>query len=254
MIQIGVLGDLTVANESGTVELHQPKLQALLCSLVVDAGEYVSIEVLEDRLWGHDRPATSRKLVHTYVSKLRTLWGSDGDEAITTSGPRYRLSSAATDIDARRFESDALAGSRALESGRYDDAESLLRGALDLWRGRAFADVAWAAWAQPEAVRLEEERMMAWERRIEADLCRGRHIDVIPELTELVLVHPLREPLCAHLMVALYRSNRQAEALRVFRSLRKRLVDELGIEPSDRLFGVEASVLGHDPELLRPCR
>ena len=253
MLKVSVLGDLMVASGRSAVEFHQQKLRVLVCSLVIDAGEFVPVDVLEDRLWGEHRPSSSRKLIQTYVSKIRSAAGEAGKAAITTSGSRYRLSFTDADIDIRRFETSSAAGAHALDEGRFGEAAAIYRQALLLWRGHAYADVADAPWAQPEAVRLQEERLVAHERRIEAELHLGHHQDVVPELLELVLLHPLRESFCALLMVALYRSQRQAEALQAFRVLREQLVDDLGIEPSRRLCRLEQAVLAHAPELTAPA-
>src|SRR5204863_1577942 len=148
-----------------------------------------------------------------------------------------------------RFERLVQEGRRSLAEGDSEGASLTLREALALWRGPALADVVQAELARVEAARLEELRLGALEGRIEADLALGRHGELVSDLESLVAEHPLRERLRAQLMLALYRSSRQSEALAVYRDARSTLVEELGIEPGSTLREMEAAILRHDPRL-----
>ena len=153
------------------------------------------------------------------------------------------------ELDVDRFERLVGGGAQALARDRPADAAARLREALALWRGPPLADVAYEAFAQPEIARLEERRIAALEQRIDADLALGRHADLVAELEGLVAEHPLRERLRAQLMVALYRSGRQADALEAFGAARRALLDELGVEPGPALRELQAAILRQDPEL-----
>src|SRR5262249_40560930 len=182
-----------------------------------------------------------------YVARLRKALG---DRVLVTSPPGYALRIEEEQLDAARFESLV----RTARGAPASVAAERLRGALALWRGPPLADFSYDSFAQDEIRRLEELRLGALEDRIEADLDLGRHEDVVGELESLASAHPLRERFQSHLMVALYRCGRQAEALAVYQNVRRRFVDELGLEPSPPLQQLEQAILRHDPSLSAPER
>ena len=201
-----------------------------------------------DDLWGDDPPESAAKMVHMYVSELRKLLEADGigEDAwhvLVTRPPGYVLQIEPDQLDANRFAELIEAGRRALGDGRPVDALALLDEALALWRGPPLAEVADRPFAQAEAARLEDLRLGAVEDRIEAQLALGRDATVVGELEALVVAHPLRERPRRQLMLALYRSGRQAEALDVYKNTRELLINELGIEPSRALQDLERAIL-----------
>jgi DNA-binding SARP family transcriptional activator len=246
-VELRILGPFQAFDDSGReVVLPTGRERALLAALVLRRGEVVSVDALVDALWGEAVPSTAVKAVQGYVSHLRRVLGSDG--AIVTQPPGYVLRIPAEAIDARRFESLAADGWRTLE----DDPEAALAifdQALALWRGAALAEFAFADFAQREIARLEELRLETLEGRFEAMLRLGRHGAVVAELEARVAQHPLRERLRGQLMLALYRSGRQAEALDVYRNGRRLVADELGLEPGADLQRLERAILSQDPSL-----
>ena len=214
----------------------------LLAILLLHANEFVSSDRLIDDLWGEDRPQTAAKALQGYVSQLRKTLGP---EMLVTGPGGYMLKLAPGQLDADRFE-QLVDDARDAEPR---DAAEWLREALALWRGPPLADFTYDDFAQGEIARFEERRLVALERRIEADLALGRHQELAGELASLVKQHPLRERLRAELMLALYRSGRQAEALEAFADARRTLLDELGLEPSEELRQLQAAILAQDPGL-----
>ncbi len=213
----------------------------------------VSRDVLVDRLWGEHAPAGAQHTLEVYVSRLRrALEPTAGGPVVLARPGAYMLRAAEERIDIRRFERLAARGRRALVDGVPDRAAADLRQALALWRGPPLSDVSQERFAQGQIARLEEIRAGVIEDRIEADLALGCHGDLVGELQALVGDHPLRERLYQQLMIALYRCGRQAEALAVYRSARRTLVQELGIEPSPGLRRVERAILEHDVWLEPP--
>jgi YVTN family beta-propeller protein len=233
------------------VALGSPQQRALLAVLLVHRGEPVSTDRLIDALWGEQAPASAVKIVQGYVSSLRKVL----DEGLlVTDGHGYVLQARAGQTDADRFESLVAEGRRASQEGDARAAAARLREALELWRGPPLADFAYESFAQPEIARLEELRLVALEERIDAELALGEHARVVGELEALVHEHPLREPFIAQLMLAMYRSGRQADALESYRTARRRLVDELGLEPGRELQELERAILAHDAVLEPPAR
>ena len=230
-MEFRLLGPLEVVAEDGLfgIEAHKPR--ALLALLLLNANEIVPAERLIEDLWEGPAPASAAKLVQTYVSQLRRELGRD---RIVTKGPGYLISVLPDELDVARFE-------RLRVSSPPD--------ALKLWRGAPLADFAHDSWAQPAIARLAAARLGALEDRIEVDLGSGRHTELVSELEALVEGNPLRERLRGQLMLALYRCGRQADALAVYRDGRRRLVDELGIEPSTALQQLEVAILRHDAVL-----
>jgi eukaryotic-like serine/threonine-protein kinase len=235
-VDVRLLGPIEVSVEGRPVALGGGKPRALLAMLALKAGSTVSTDRLIDGLWGEQPPATATKLVQLYVSQLRKALaaGSDGAQ-IVTRGHAYELRLGPDDVDARRFE-------RLMAQGAP-------REALALWRGPALEDVADEPFAAAETRRLEELRVTAIEQAIEGDLAAGRCGEVVAELETVIGEHPYRERLRAQLMLALYRSDRQADALQAYQDGRKRLVEELGIEPGERLRELEQAILAQAPGL-----
>jgi DNA-binding SARP family transcriptional activator len=245
-VEIRLLGPLEALVEGRPAALAGPRQRGLLAALATQAGTLVPAGKLIDELWPDEPPATAQNLVQGYVSGLRKALGR---ETIDTVGAGYVLRVEPGAIDLHRFEALARTGSVALEQGRAAEAAAALTDALALWRGAALADLAAEPFLQATAARLDELRLLALERRIEADLALGRERDVAGEVEALVREHPLRERPRGLLMLAYYRSGRQADALAAYRDARTMLVDALGIEPSPWLRELEASILRQDPAL-----
>ena len=251
MIEFRILGPLEVEHEGRLVPLGGTRQRAVLAILLLHRCEVVSMDRLVDELWGERPPDTGTKTVQVYVSRLRKELGQD---LVLTRGGGYVLELEPAQLDAERFERLAGDGRDALERGEAASASELLRQALDVWRGPPLADLAYEPFAQSHIARLEELRLVTLEQRIEADLALGRHAALIPELETLVREHPARERLRAQLILALYRSGRQGDALASYRDARRALVDELGIEPSRELQDLERAILTQDPEIDAPAR
>jgi len=245
-VEFRILGPLEVVEEGRRLTLGGPRQRALLAILLTRANEVVSSDRLIDELWGARPPRTDTNALQYHVSQLRKTFGRS--EVIVTREPGYLIRVAPHGLDLLRFEQLVEEARRA----PADQAARLLRDALSLWRGPALADLASEPFAQAEILRLEELRLAALELRIEADLALGRHGELVGELEVLVHEHPLRERPRARLMLALYRSGRQAEALDLYREGRRLLVDDLGIEPGLELQELEKAILRHDRGLSSP--
>jgi DNA-binding SARP family transcriptional activator len=249
-MQVRILGPLEVWDDDRVVQLGAGRQRALLALLALHARESVTTDRLIEELWGSSAPPTAPKALQNLVSQLRRSLGA---AAIETVPPGYRLRLEDDDLDARRFERLAAEGRHGLEDDPARAAQ-LLREALELWRGRALADFEYDDFAQGEIARLDELRLGALEDRIDADLASGRAAELVPELEPLVSAHPLRERLRGQLMLALYRSGRQAEALEEFRDARTALREELGLEPGVVLRELEQAILKQDPALGPPSK
>ena len=234
-MQFRILGPLEVADGDSVVPLPGTKQRALLALLLLNANEVVSSDRLIDELWGEDAPGSGRSALQVRVSQLRKTLGATGSQ-IVTRAPGYLLRLDAEQLDLSRFERLVAEATAAPPSV----AAAKLREALALWRGPPLADLAYEAFAQPAIARLEELRLAAIESRVDADLALGRHAEMVAELEALVREHPVRENPRAQLMLALYRSGRQADALAVYQSVRRALVDELGIDPGPLTAGARA--------------
>ncbi|HTK61224.1 MAG TPA: BTAD domain-containing putative transcriptional regulator [Pseudonocardia sp.] len=253
-IEFRLLGQVEAWHDGRRLELGGRKQRAVLAALLVRAGRVVSLEQLIDDLWPDDPPARAAATVQVFVSNLRRALEPErprGTPAslLVTSSPGYVLRAGPGAIDAHEFVRLAEQGRAALEDDDGELAAELLTRAGALWRGPALVDVLDAPFAQAEAARLEEMRLSCAEDRIDAELSLGRHNAVVPELEQRVSRHPMRERPRAQLMLALYRSGRQADALETYRTGRRVLHDELGLEPGASLRALELAVLRQDPDL-----
>ena len=243
-----ILGELEVLQDGRPVDLGSPRQKALLTRLIVSAGETVSTDRLIDDLWCDAAPDKAKRTLQVHVSRLRKALGDDG-VLLERSGHGYRLASEWDSVDAGRFESLAAEGELALSAGDPEAARSLLGMALDLWRGPPLAEFPDDTFAREVAARLDEIRISAEEARLWADLRLGHHASAVSELNDLVACYPFRETFREQLMLALYRSGRQAEALRAYQGARSCLVAELGLEPGSGLQTMENRILSQDPTL-----
>ena len=247
MLEFKILGPLEVAGDSGPIRLGGPRQRATLAILLLNANRVVSIYRLADDLYSGEPPVTAVTQVARQVSDLRRLLGAD--HGIETRSPGYLIRLAPEQLDLSTFERRTEEASLALGNGEYQRAADLQRDALSLWRGSPLADLADEQFTQPAIDRLEEIRLAAFERRFEAELGLGRHVELVGQLEKLVAEQPLRESCRAQLMLALYRSGRQADALGVFRHGRQALVEEFGIEPGRVLCELERAILNQAPSL-----
>ncbi|RJK96316.1 BTAD domain-containing putative transcriptional regulator [Vallicoccus soli] len=255
-----VLGPLEVEAEDGRpVDLGSPRLRALLTLLLVDADRVVPLDRITGRLWGEEPPASSTGTLQSYVSHLRRLLEPDRPprapaRVLLTCPPGYRLAAGPEDVDALALPRRAEEGERLLAAGDAAGAEAALDTALALWRGEPYPDLgdddpAVAA----ERTRLGQLRLAAQEHRLDAVLALGRPGAAAAELELLVGAHPLRERLWGRLMLALYRSGRQADALAAYHRCRRHLGDELGLDPGPELEALHRAVLAQDPSLDGPA-
>jgi DNA-binding SARP family transcriptional activator/WD40 repeat protein len=245
-----LLGPLEIRLGDRPMAVTASQERALLALLLTTPGRVWPVTEIVAGLWGDDRPPRAGKTVQAYVSRLRRALGPDGAHLIVTRAPGYLVAVSPDSVDAVRFAGLAEAGHRSLAAGRYADALDRLRAALELWRGDALVEFN-APFAKRERVRLGEQRLTALEERVAAELALGAGAQLVGELESLVGAHPLRERLWEHLITALYRAGRQADALEAYQRVRAKLVDELGIEPGQQLRALERMVLGQDPELGR---
>ncbi len=253
-LEVGILGDLVVRRAGEPVALG-PRLQrALLALLAVDVGRVLPVDRLIELLWGHEPPPAATASLQAYISQLRRLLEPDRParapaNVLRTREPGYVLELEDEAVDAERFRRLASVGRDALASGALSEALEDFGAALALWRGDPLAEFAAEPWAIPVFTRLVEEHETVLEDRVDAWLAQGRHAEVIGDLESMVAAEPFRERRWAQLMLALYRSGRQADALRAYSRCRHRLTDELGIEPGSELRRLEQAVLDHDPSL-----
>jgi DNA-binding SARP family transcriptional activator len=233
-MEFRILGPLEVRGEAGPIVVGGAKQRALLAFLLLNANQVVSSDRLIDAVWEEEPPATARKSLQLYVSRLRKLLGR---ERLRTEAGGYALLVRADELDLARF-------ARLFDEGRLHDA-------LSLWRGPPLCDFAYQRFAQSEIARLNEARLACVEAQTERDLALGRHAELVGELEGLVDQYPLRERLRGQLMLCLYRCGRQAEALEGYRAARRALVEELGIEPGRQLRELHQAILEQDPVLDR---
>ena len=242
MLEFRILGPLEVREDDVPLQLGGQKQRALLALLLLEANRVVSTDRIVDALWGEQPPRTAATSLQNFVSQLRKLLGA---ELLLTKPPGYQLRLEPVQVDLDRFE-------RLVTEARTEPAEARaakLRQALTLWRGPPLADLEFESFAHGEVGRLEEFRLTVVEDRFDAELEAGRHGEIVGELEALADEHPLRERLRGQLMLALYRSGRQAEALQIYHDTRRLLVEELGIDPSPSLQQLHGAILRQDPGL-----
>jgi YVTN family beta-propeller protein len=245
-MEFRILGPVEVWEDGRPVPLGRGKQRAVLALLLLNANRVVSSDRLIDQLWNGQPPATAATALQGHISGLRKALGPG---VIATRRPGYVLEVEPTQVDLGRFERLRDEARAALERGDPSASADKLREALGLWRGEALADIGFEPSIQAEAARLEDLRLAALEDRIDADLAVGRGAELVDEIQRLVATHPLRERLWGGLMLSLYRSGRQAEALDAYRRARQTLVSELGLEPGPGLRDLERGILAHDPAL-----
>lgn len=251
-MEVLLLGPMRVVESGRAIDLGPRRAQRCLFGLLaLEAGQTVPLDRLADLLWDGDPPGNARGLIRSHVSRLRShLGGGRAGVRIVTHGPGYMAQLDPDQVDAQRFrrqvaEADAVPGPA--------DRAAHLRRALGLWRGPLLADVASDRLRDRVGAGLDELRLHAWESCLDAELAAGEHLRITTELVDLAAAHPLRERLAHMLMLALYRGDRQAEALAVFRDLRARMVRELGLEPGEALQRLEHAILVNDASLLPPA-
>ena len=247
-----ILGSLEALEDGRPLAVEGAKQRALLALLVIHANQPLATERVIDELWGEHPPARAAKAVQIHVSRLRKALdrsAANGGGLLLIREHGYELRVDPEGIDARRFERLVSEGRRELIGSRAERAVVLLEEALSLWHGPPLAEFAYERFAQEEITRLDELRVGALEELIEAKLALGRHAEVLGALEQLIREHPYRERLRAQLMLALYRCERQAEALQAYQDARTTLVEELGIEPGQRLRELERAILAQDPDL-----
>jgi DNA-binding SARP family transcriptional activator len=247
VLEFRILGPLEVIDDHGPIRLGGPRQRATLAILLLNANRVVSVDRLADELYAQAPPVTAVAQVQRQMSELRKALGSES--IIETRPPGYMLRLAPEQLDLNRFERGTETASQALADGRADHAALLLREALALWRGTPLADLAAEPFAAAAAERLEDIRLAALEQRIDVDIALGRHGELVAELEHLVAEHPFREAFRRQLMLVLYRSGRQADALEVYRRTRQALTDEFGIEPTPALRDLERAILTQDSSL-----
>jgi DNA-binding SARP family transcriptional activator len=249
-LEVRLLGRLEVLTDGRRVSLAGARQREVLAVLVLHANEAVATERLVDAVWGDDAPLTAAKIVHNNVSHLRKLLepdtsraGRSAYELLVSRRSGYELRLEPERLDACRFERLVQEGRQALKGGDPEAASVRLRQALALWRGRPLADLTDAPFVEPQRVRFDDLRLAAIEDRVEADLYGGHALELVAELQGLVAEHPLRERLRAQLMLVLYLSGRQADALSLYQSTR--------IRPSPALQRLQRAILRQDDGLER---
>jgi class 3 adenylate cyclase len=245
-MEFKVLGPLEVIGPRGRIQIGSGLQRAILALLILHVGETVSTDHLIDEVWGEDPPPSAQHAIGVHVSRLRRALGVD---CIESQPHGYRLRAEGSVIDLGRFEALIAEASRAFAVGDPQAAADALAVALALWRGSALGDLATTNVARADRARLDELRVLALERRIDAELACGRHLELVPDLRRLVGEMPLREVFHARLMLALYRSGRQAEALEVYHRARGVLDRELGVDPGRELESLQRAILDHDSAL-----
>ena len=251
-----LLGPVEVEREGRVLPLGGPKQRAVLAILLMRRGSSIPSDVLIDELWGESAPATARNALQGYVFQLRKVLEPDvgrgqGHRILVSDGAGYRIDTQPDELDVQRFERLTGEGrklvqtSPAAAAARFDEA-------LALWRGPPLADLVFEQFAQAEAHRLDELRLATQEDRIDALLAAGRHGEVVGEIEALIESNPLRERLRRQLLLALYRCDRQSDALAAYAGARDELVEQLGIEPGPELRELHVAILNQDPALAAP--
>jgi len=251
-MEFGLLGPLVVRSDGTLIPVTAGKQRVLLAALLLRANQMVGVDELAHAVWEGCPPGSARVTLQNYVKRLRQVLGPAGHERIVTGPAGYQIEAGPAELDLARFGELTAAGRAAARAGEWPAASAQLGAALALWRGQPLADVPSRTLALTEVPRLAEMRFDAREARIDADLHLGRHAEVIGELQSLVAAEPLRERLQELLMLALFRSGREDEALAAYRRARRQLVEDIGIEPGPGLRSLEQAILRSDPALLGP--
>ncbi|KAF4407926.1 MULTISPECIES: AfsR/SARP family transcriptional regulator [Streptomyces] len=257
-MDIKVLGPLAAKERGVSVVPSAAKPRQILALLALRAGHVVTVPTLMEEVWGENVPRSAATTLQTYILQLRRKIATalDGDPArdakdvLLTQHGGYQLQVRPGQVDVQEFEQLAAAGRAAHDAGDYRAASELLGGALALWDGpAALVDVRVGGVLELEVLRMDEDRMAALERRIDADLRLGQHTELVPELRVLAARHPMHENFCAQLMLAMHRAGGAWRALEAYQRLRGTLVEELGMEPSPKLQKLHHAVLSGDPNL-----
>lgn len=259
-MDVQVLGPFRVAHSGVPVQPTAVKPRKVLALLALQADQVVPVASLVEEVWGETPPRSVQTTLQTYILQLRQLIGAalEKNGEVLPRGPKsvlvtepggYRLDTHGGHIDAQEFDALSSAGHRAKERGDWPESASYFRRALDLWQGRALADVHCGGLLEGEATRLDQSRMSVLHGRIEADLRMGRHHELIGELSGLVARHPLHEGLHEQLMLALHRAGRRGDALQAYRHLRGALNQSLGLDPSPAIEQLHRAVLDSAPQL-----
>ncbi len=251
-MEFRILGPLVVVFEGRELPLGPLKDRTVLGVLLLHANEVVPRQRLIDELWGEAPPPTAIKAVNGSISQLRKALGGNGGGPIATRPPGYLIEAAGDELDALRFVELTIKARAQANAAAFEAASTTYTEALSLWRGRTLSGIDLESVDRHEVERLDEARVVALMDRIDCDLALGRQDDLVGELEVLVAQHPLRERLHAQLILTLYRSGRQAEALRAYQQARTVLVEELGLEPSPALQRLERGILNHDAALQVP--
>lgn len=254
-LEFRILGPLSVRVDGTPVALGGPKQRALLALLLLNANRVVSRDRLVAELFPEQSVNSADHALRNHVSRLRGVFAPVGrdEPRIVARAPGYLLRVEPGELDLERFEQLLAEGREALGAGRTAAAAALLSSAEQLWEGRPFADLEFEPFGRLEVERLEELRLAAIEERIDAELALGRQLALVPVLETLAAEHPYREHFRAQLMLALYRSGRQAEGLAVYQKTRTLLSEELGLEPSGELQELQRAILVQDPVLTPPA-
>jgi DNA-binding SARP family transcriptional activator/basic membrane lipoprotein Med (substrate-binding protein (PBP1-ABC) superfamily) len=250
-VEFLVLGPLEARLDGGQLPLGGAKQRAVLAVLLLHAGEPVPVERLIDEVWGDDPPPSARHSVEAYVSRLRQLFMGHGP-ALVRRGRGYELELGEATLDAQAFAALAREVELAVDSLDLARVTALAADAMELWRGPVLSDVTLSSAGRVAAEQLEELRLHTLEQRFDAELTRGRHREIVGELHALVGQNPYRERFVEQLMLALYRSGRQADALEVYERTRAALSDDLGLRPSEGLQQLSAQIVRQEPQLRQP--
>jgi DNA-binding SARP family transcriptional activator len=252
-MRVGLLGPVTAHDATGApLELGGPKQRAVLAMLALTPGKVVSIGALTEGVWGQHPPGNAAATLHVYISNLRrdlAGGGAQGRDLIRRSPPGYLLDSDAVDVDLAGFRVGCREGAAMIGAGRPSAAAARLKDALTSWRGTAVEDLQDLPFAESVRETLEMERVSVTVECLRAQTDSGSHDETIGQARALLAEHPMREPLWVLLILALYRSGRQAEALAAFGQVREMLAEELGVDPGEELQALHAAVLNQDGAL-----
>ncbi|MDX3644621.1 AfsR/SARP family transcriptional regulator [Streptomyces sp. MB09-02B] len=259
-MEITVLGPLTARENGVSIVPTAAKPRQILSLLALQSDRVVPVTTLMEEIWGEKIPRSAATTLQTYILQLRRKIATalDGDphrrakDVLVTRHGGYLLQVQPGQVDAHEFGQLTASGRAAHEAGDHVAASELLGKSLKMWQGAALIDVRIGPVLELEVLRMEEDRLVALERRMDSELIIGRHMELVPDLQVLVAKHPMHESFCAQLMTALHRSGSAWRALEAYQRLRGTLVDELGLEPSPRLQRLHQAILSADPALDLP--